>query len=90
MDAPVHDGSESSDGSDSNDRNDLPNVDDDYTNAKTEVHLTTKRDDRGVFMLRLVVQIIVVVAIVITSITYVQLKQSEKNEFLTAVSLLIE
>ena len=87
MDAPVHDGSESSDGSDSNDRNDLPNVGTDYTNAKQEVRNATRVDDRGVFLWRLVVKIVmIVIAITLTAITYVQLKRSETNEFLAAVS----
>ena len=88
MDSSLNDNSVSSDGSGTSDQNDLPIDSNDYTNAKAEVRIAIKGDDRGVFLWQLVVKIImIVIAIALTVATYVQLKQAETNEFLTAVSL---
>ena len=82
-----NDDSESSDGSHTNDQYDPTNVDTEYTNAKAEVQTVTKGDDRGVFFFRLIVKVtMIVVATTLTTLTYVQLTQSEESEFLSAVS----
>jgi hypothetical protein len=88
MEFPSNDNSDSSDGSDTSGRNDLPSGENDYTNAKSEVRNATKGDDRGVFLWRLIVKItMIVIGITLTVATYTSLKQSEMNEFLSAVSM---
>ena len=82
-----HDHSDSSDGSDTSDPQGAPSVDNDYNNARAEVRNATKGIDRGVLLWRLVVKVtMIVVAITLTALTYVQLKHAETNEFLVAVS----
>jgi hypothetical protein len=88
MEFPSDDNSDSSDGSDTSGRNDLPSGENDYTSAKSEVRNATRGDDRGVFLWRLVVKItMIVIAITLTVATYSALKQTETNEFLSAVSV---
>lgn len=80
--------SERSDGADSIDQSVPASVGNDYTNAKAEVRTATKGDDRGIFLLRLVVKVtMIAIAIAITTIVYITSKESEKNGFINTVSL---
>jgi hypothetical protein len=82
------DDSISSDGSVTSEPNDAPVVDNDYNNANSEVRNVTRGDDRGVFLLRMVVKItMIAIAIALTAVTYAQLKRWETEEYRSAVSL---
>ena len=81
------DKSTSSDGSDTSDHDANPSINNDYSNANTEVRRAMKGEDRLVFWSRLLVKVTkIIVAISLTAATYRQLKKAETNEFLAAVS----
>jgi hypothetical protein len=93
---PINDGS--IDGSDSSDDDSEENIDASSASGvasqgttsndiTAEVRLALKKEDRGVFMWRLFFKIImIVVAIVLTVATYVQLSRSETRDFTNQVS----
>jgi hypothetical protein len=60
--------------------------DSNYSDANAEVTQTFKGDDRGVFFWRIVVKVImIIVAVVLTTLTYVQLSASERQDFEASV-----
>jgi hypothetical protein len=86
---------ESIDGSNSNNEHDSTDNDvtvvnsseTNYKNATTEVRHSLQGEDRHVYMWRLVVRIIMIVmAVLITTATHLQLLNSEENDFKAAVS----
>jgi hypothetical protein len=57
-----------------------------YSDADAEVRRGLKGEDRGVFCWRLVVKIIMIsMAIILTTLTYVLLSKSEEKDFKAAV-----
>lgn len=57
-----------------------------YSDANAEVVQAFKGDDRGVFCWRIVVKVImIIVAVVLTTLTYFQLLESERQDFETSV-----
>jgi hypothetical protein len=57
-----------------------------YTNASSEVRKALTGEDRGVFMWRLVVGIIMILmSVILTTAAYLQLLHSEENDFKAAV-----
>lgn len=86
-DAEVSDSSDHD--TDTNSESNLNNASPDtcYTDANAEVHRAFKCDDRSVLWWRFIVKVImIVIAIVLTALTYVQLSKSERNEFEASVS----
>ena len=64
--------------------------DSNYNDANAEVLRALKGDDRGVFWWKLVVKVMMIcVAILLTTMTYVQLSQSEANDFEASVRIYI-
>jgi hypothetical protein len=83
------DGSESSahDTTSDNDGTIVNSSETNFNNATTEVRQALKGDNRGVFMWRTVVKsIMIVMAVLLTTATYVQLSRSEERAFKAAVS----
>ena len=83
-----------SDGSDSSNHDTDPNSDSslnlspdsNYNDASAELLHAFKGDDRGVFLWKFAVKVMMIfVAILLTTMTYVQLSQSEKHDFKASV-----
>jgi hypothetical protein len=87
--------SDDSEGSDSSDQDTDTNSDaninnSNYNSANAEVLDAFKGDNRGVVLWKFVVKIIMIsVAILLTAMAYVQLSQSEENDFESSVCAVV-
>ena len=62
-----------------------------YSDANAEVMQVFKGDDRSVFWWRIVVKVImIIVAVLLTTLTYIQLSMSERNDFEASVSGILQ